>query len=182
MPEVVSCIAKQNDAKPLPVKTYQLFPHGSLFFPPMLEDMRNAKHFIHHLYFIWEQDELTAEMTKIMLQKLKEGVEVRIIYDWLGSSTYKKDELKQLEAAGAGVIADFKRLNSRELPQPPQDHRHRLRDRLHRRLQRGPGVHRRRQGLPGVARHRHAHHGSRRCRARRSGSRRGGSPTPKKTS
>ena len=74
--------------------------------------MRNAKRFIHHLYFIWEQDELTAEMTKIMLQKLKEGVEVRIIYDWLGSSTYKKDELKQLEAAGAGVYADFKRLNS----------------------------------------------------------------------
>ena len=49
VPEVVSCIAKQNDAHPLPVKTYQLFPHGSLFFPPMLEDMRNAKRFIHHL-------------------------------------------------------------------------------------------------------------------------------------
>ena len=112
IPEVVSCIHKQNDALPLPVKTYKLLPHGSLFFPAMLEDMRNAKRFIHHLYFIWEQDELTAEMTKIMLAKLKEGVEVRIIYDWLGSSTYKKDELKQLEAAGAGVYADFKRLNS----------------------------------------------------------------------
>jgi cardiolipin synthase len=112
VPAVVSCITKENAADPLPVKTYQLYPHGSLFFPPMLEDMRNAKRFIHHLYFIWEQDELTAEMTKIMLAKLKEGVEVRIIYDWLGSSTYKKDELKQLEAAGAGVYADFKRLNS----------------------------------------------------------------------
>lgn len=112
IPEVVSAIAKQNDAKPLPVSSYKLYPHGSLFFPAMLEDMRNAKRFIHHLYFIWEQDELTAEMTKIMLEKLKEGVEVRIIYDWLGSSTYKKDELKQLEAAGAGVYADFKRLNS----------------------------------------------------------------------
>jgi cardiolipin synthase len=112
IPEVASCISKQNYADPLPVKSYKLYPHGSLFFPPLLEDMRNAKHFIHHLYFIWEQDELTAEMTKIMLQKLKEGVEVRIIYDWLGSSTYKKDELKQLEAAGAGVIADFKRINS----------------------------------------------------------------------
>jgi cardiolipin synthase len=112
VPEVVSSIKKQNDALPLPVKTYKLLPHGNVFFPAMLEDMRNAKRFIHHLYFIWEQDELTAEMTKIMLQKLKEGVEVRIIYDWLGSSTYKKDELKQLEAAGAGVHADFKRLNS----------------------------------------------------------------------
>lgn len=112
VPEVVAAIAKQNDAEPLPVKSYQLYPHGSLFFPAMLEDMRNAKRFIHHLYFIWEQDELTAEMTQIMLDKLKEGVEVRIIYDWLGSSTYKKDELKKLEAAGAGVYADFKRLNS----------------------------------------------------------------------
>jgi len=112
VPEVVSCIQKQNDATPLPVKSYRLMPHGGLYFEAMLEDMRNAKKFIHHLYFIWEQDELTAEMTKIMLQKLREGVEVRVIYDWLGSSTYKKAELKQLEAAGAGVYADFKRLNS----------------------------------------------------------------------
>ena len=130
----------------------------------MLEDMRNAKHFIHHLYFIWEQDELTAEMTKIMLQKLKEGVEVRIVYDWLGSSTYKKDELKQLEAAGAGVIADFKRLNS-------------VNYRNHRKItvidseigytggfNVGQEYIDGGEGLPGLARHRHAHHGSRRCR------------------
>jgi cardiolipin synthase len=112
VPEVVSCIHKQNDATPLPVKSYQLFPEGSLFFPAMIEDMRNAKRFIHHLYFIWERDELTAEMTEVMLDKLKAGVEVRIIYDWLGSVPYKKDELKRLQAAGAQVYADFKRLNS----------------------------------------------------------------------
>jgi cardiolipin synthase len=112
VPEVTSCIYKQNEATPLPVKTYDLYPHGSLFFPAMLEDMRKAERFIHHLYFIWEQDELTAEMTEIMLEKLAKGVEVRIIYDWLGSLPYKKDELKRLAEAGAGIHADFKRLNS----------------------------------------------------------------------
>ena len=74
--------------------------------------MRNAKHFIHHLYFIWEQDELTAEMTKIMLQKLKEGVEVRIVYDWLGRAPTRRMSSSNWKAAGVGVIADFKRLNS----------------------------------------------------------------------
>ncbi|MBI5231801.1 MAG: cardiolipin synthase [Coriobacteriales bacterium] len=112
VPEVVSCIHEQNEAWPLPVKSFDLYPHGSLYFGAMLEDMRNAERFIHHLYFIWERDELTAEMTEIMLDKLKQGVEVRIIYDWLGSSGFKKSELKKLAAAGAGVYADFKRLNS----------------------------------------------------------------------
>ena len=32
IPEVVSAIAKQNFANPLPVKTYKLLPHGLLFF------------------------------------------------------------------------------------------------------------------------------------------------------
>ena len=35
-----------------------------------------AQHFIHHQYFIWERDELTAKMKDIMLDRLANGVEV----------------------------------------------------------------------------------------------------------
>ncbi len=59
-------------------------------------------------YFIWEQDELTARITAILLDRLAAGVEVRILYDYVGSISFKKDELQQLAAAGAKVSADVK--------------------------------------------------------------------------
>ena len=61
-------------------------------------------------YFIWEQDELTARITQILLDRLTAGVEVRILYDYIGSFSFKKDELKKLAAAGAQVSADVKYL------------------------------------------------------------------------
>ena len=44
------------------------------------------------------------------------------------------------------------RPHAHQLPQPPQDRRHRRRDRLHRRHERRPGVHRRRRALRHLAR------------------------------
>jgi len=110
--KVVNTIDSLNHAKPLPVRDIKLFSAGGGFFDAMCEDMAKAARFIHHLYFIWERDELTAKMTEIMLDRLAHGVEVRIVYDWMGSLPYKKDELKRLEAAGAKVHADMKHLDS----------------------------------------------------------------------
>ena len=59
-------------------------------------------------YFIWEQDELTAKISEILLERMAAGVEVRILYDYIGSISFKKAELKKLEAAGAKVSADVK--------------------------------------------------------------------------
>ena len=70
------------------------------------EDLAAAQRFIHLQYFIWEQDRLTAEIVPILLDRLAAGVEVRIMYDWMGCITFKKRELKQLAKAGAKVRAD----------------------------------------------------------------------------
>ena len=35
------------------------------------------------MYLIWEQDELTAEVSDVLLERLGAGVEVHILYDWL---------------------------------------------------------------------------------------------------
>ena len=47
---------------------------------------------------------------QILLDRLAAGVEVRILYDYIGSISFKKDELKKLAAAGAQVSADVKYL------------------------------------------------------------------------
>ncbi len=95
---------------PLRAESVRLYVAGADKFRDLLADLRAARRSILLMYLIWEQDELTAEVTDILLERMRAGVEVRILYDWLSSSPYKKDELKRLAAAGAGVVPCYKRL------------------------------------------------------------------------
>lgn len=105
-------INNSNDFSPvLPAETIMILPSGELSFKRLKKDMRESKSSIHLEFFIWEYDKLTAELTKIMLQKLKEGIEIRIKYDFLGCILYKKDELRTLKRAGAKVTSDITDIN-----------------------------------------------------------------------
>ena len=99
-------ISAENVARVLPAASVELFNDGGAKFARLLDDMAKARRFIHLQYFIWEQDELTAKITAVLLERLSAGVEVRIMYDWLGCITFKKAELKRLAKAGAKVRAD----------------------------------------------------------------------------
>ena len=95
---------------PLPADTVDIYTAGSQKFPALLEEMATAEQYIHLMYLIWEQDELTAKVKDVLLDRLKAGVKVHILYDWLSCISYKKDELKELAAAGAVVMPCYKRL------------------------------------------------------------------------
>ncbi|MEI6452481.1 MAG: cardiolipin synthase, partial [Actinomycetes bacterium] len=99
-------ISAENVARVLPASSLELFNDGATKFARLMEDLAAAQRFIHLQYFIWEQDELTAKIVPILLDRLKAGVEVRIMYDWMGCITFKKRELRQLAKAGAIVRAD----------------------------------------------------------------------------
>ena len=94
----------------MPATSVELFTSGGEKFEALLDDMRGARHHIHLMYLIWERDELTAEVTEVLLEKLRQGVEVRILYDFVTSLTYGKSELRLLARSGAHVRACFKRL------------------------------------------------------------------------
>ena len=99
-------ISKENVARILPASSLELFNDGAAKFHRLKEDLAAARRFIHLQYFIWERDRLTAELVPILLDRLAAGVEVRIMYDWIGSIRYSKTELRQLSGAGAKVEAD----------------------------------------------------------------------------
>jgi cardiolipin synthase len=99
-------ITAENVSTILPASSLELFNTGAAKFARLKQDLAAAQRFIHLQYFIWEQDRLSAEITPILLDRLKAGVEVRIMYDWMGCISFKKRELKQLAKAGAQVRAD----------------------------------------------------------------------------
>jgi cardiolipin synthase len=86
-----------------------LYFAGAEKFRDLLADLQGAERHVHLMYLIWERDELTAEITRVLLDRLRAGVEVRILYDWLSSLPYKKSELRRLAEAGATVVACYRR-------------------------------------------------------------------------
>ena len=106
--DISATIHKESGSFPLPADTVEIFATGAEKFSRLEQDLAGATSFIHLEYFIWEQDELTARITDILLDRLAAGVVVRILYDYVGSISFKKAELHKLAAAGARVSADVK--------------------------------------------------------------------------
>jgi cardiolipin synthase len=54
-------------------------------YPRLLDDIRQAQSSIHLLYYEWASDALTEQVAAILADKVARGVEVRILYDPVGS-------------------------------------------------------------------------------------------------
>ncbi len=83
----------------------EILVNGESFFPRLLEDLKNAKHHIHIEYYIFENNEIGHEIEDILIQKAKEGVEVRFIYDDFGSRSIRKNIVRNLRANGVEAFA-----------------------------------------------------------------------------
>ncbi|MBR2490617.1 MAG: cardiolipin synthase [Ruminiclostridium sp.] len=77
------------------------FPTGEAFFPHFLEELRKARRYIFLEYFIIAEGSMWDEILDILKEKVREGVEVRVIYDGIGSAnTLDSDYDETLEAMG----------------------------------------------------------------------------------
>lgn len=84
-----------------------IFTDGNDKFRSLMVDMRAAKDHIHLVYYIVRDDRLGNELISLLTEKAKEGVEVRLLYDAMGSRRLSKNFLKPLTEAGGKVSAFF---------------------------------------------------------------------------
>ena len=82
----------------------KLLLNGEQKFPEMLNAIREAKHHIHLEYYIYEYDEIGTQLIELLIEKAREGVEVRFIYDDFGSPTIKKKTEKKMQEAGIEIF------------------------------------------------------------------------------
>jgi cardiolipin synthase len=54
-------------------------------YPRLLADLRSARHSINLQYYIWESDEFTREVADVLIDRVRAGVQVRVMYDWIGT-------------------------------------------------------------------------------------------------
>ena len=77
------------------------YPLGDAMYPDMLTDLRAAKKTIYLEYFIIEPGEMWQSIVDILAQKVREGLDVRLMYDDLGSiSTFNFSNALALEKLG----------------------------------------------------------------------------------
>lgn len=62
----------------------EYFPVGEKMYGAMLEELKKAEHFIFLEYFIIHEGEMWNTIHGILVEKAKQGVDVRLIYDDMG--------------------------------------------------------------------------------------------------
>ncbi len=85
--------------------TSKYYSFGEYMFKDMCEDLKKAEEYIYVEYFIIQAGKFWNTLTDIMAERAAAGVEVRVMYDDLGSiSTYSVKELKALNERGIKCI------------------------------------------------------------------------------
>lgn len=86
--------------------TSKYYSFGEYMFDDMCVDLKNAKKFIFIEYFTIQRGVFWDTITDILADKAKEGVDVRVMYDDVGSiATYSFSDIKELKRKGIKCIS-----------------------------------------------------------------------------
>lgn len=105
--QVSRSIETQTTVPPTLVKQAEIIGDGKAYFDLLIEDLSHAKHCINIQYFIWKSDDLTKRITDVLIERIKAGVEVRILNDFFSTFSSRRDMFR-LKTAGAKVEFDVK--------------------------------------------------------------------------
>jgi cardiolipin synthase len=82
----------------------RLYDQGDAMLAALGEAISRARHHVHLEYYIWEPDNVGAHMRDLLVDAAKRGVEVRVLYDALGSPALKRSFWEPLTGAGGEVL------------------------------------------------------------------------------
>lgn len=78
----------------------EILHNGKNTFRSIIEALEQATQSIHMEYYIIEADTLGGEIADVLCRKAQAGVEVRLLYDDVGSWSLPRSYLRKLEKAG----------------------------------------------------------------------------------
>ena len=83
-----------------------MYSDGKEFFDALLKSLNKAKKSINIEFYIFKNDDIGTKILDILEEKAKNGVEVRLLYDSVGSRLLNRNVLKKLRAVG-GKTGEF---------------------------------------------------------------------------
>ncbi|MEG0949029.1 MAG: cardiolipin synthase [Bacteroidales bacterium] len=101
----VELLYNVNHAKLYAGNEIEIFTQGKPFFESLFQELEKATKFIHLEFYIFQNDTLGNRMKDLLIRKVSEGVEVRVIYDDVGCWSVKNIFFQEMKAAGIQVSA-----------------------------------------------------------------------------
>lgn len=86
----------------------EFFTSGDEKFERLKQDLREAKRSICLQYYIFLDDNLGHEIAEILMQKAREGLDVKVMYDHVGSFSARNRFFKTMNEAGVQTHPFFK--------------------------------------------------------------------------
>ena len=100
---IIKLLLNNNNALLTTRNKVKIFNDGKAKFDEMFEAITAAKSSIHIEYYIFENDGIGNRMLDLLEEKVSEGVEVRLIYDDVGSWGFKRRHARRLRKRGIQV-------------------------------------------------------------------------------
>lgn len=86
----------------------EILKNGKEAFDAIFDAIESAENFIHLQYYIIEKGEILNKLTDLLIEKRKQNVEVRILYDTIGSFYFPKKIKKKLKDVGVEIYPETK--------------------------------------------------------------------------
>ena len=94
------CYLKETLSPLTANNSVKLLVNGENKFPEVIKALKEAKNHIHLEYYIYEDDEIGRKIEQVLVEKAKEGIEVRFIYDDFGSRSIRRTLARRLNENG----------------------------------------------------------------------------------
>ena len=101
---LIDLFVNQNLSLPFKDNEVEVCMNGSEFFPSLLRDIAQAKNHIHIDMYIIADDALGLLVADALIDKAREGVEVRLIYDDVGCWNVKHRFFERMREEGIEAV------------------------------------------------------------------------------
>ncbi|WP_404821756.1 cardiolipin synthase [Oceanobacillus halotolerans] len=98
---------RNNDAILTQDNEVKIYTDGTEKFADLIYDLEQATDHIHLLYYIIRHDHLGKRIADVLIKKANEGVDIRVLYDDMGSRSLSRKYVKRLQRAGVELEAFF---------------------------------------------------------------------------
>ena len=100
---LIKMLYKNSEAAGYANNNITVLSDGESTFNAVFEAIKNAKDHIHIEFFIFDDDKISNRLRELLIQKAREGVRVRMIFDYWGSFDLSKKYLRSLREGGVFV-------------------------------------------------------------------------------
>ncbi|MFJ7729347.1 cardiolipin synthase [Neobacillus sp. NPDC097160] len=83
----------------------KVLTNGDETFSHIIEQLKRARHHIHLEYYIVRHDQIGQEIKDILIEKARQGVKIRFLFDAVGSWQLSKTYINDLRNAGIETVS-----------------------------------------------------------------------------